>query len=135
MTPVSALCYSPDQTLAADRWRFSEAAPFLRNRPDVIEQYTAHLLNALEPTISRVPPPYYVGTLLGVVNTCLFYLGFGRGFKLFLPYLALGVAGALMGLTAGTQLPDSGPMLGEVNVVATVASTWTILFIARSLRL
>ena len=101
----------------------------------MIEQYTVQFLNALEPTISRVPPPFYVGTLLGIINTCLFYLGFGRGLRLFSPYLALGAAGALVGLTVGRQLPDSGPTLGEVNVVATVAATWTILFIARSLRL
>ncbi len=101
----------------------------------MVEEYTLRLLNTLTPILSKVPPPYYVGTLVGIINTCVFYLRFGRGMKLFLPYLALGAAGALVGLTVGTQLPHSGPMLGEVNVAATSVATWGFLFIARSLRL
>lgn len=101
----------------------------------MIEEYTLRLLNALAPVTTGVPPPFYVGTLLGIINTCLFYLRFGRGLKLFLPYLALGAAAALVGLTVGRQLPDPGPMLGDVNVVATTVATWTFLFVARSLRL
>lgn len=101
----------------------------------MVEEYTVRLLNALEPTVSRVPPPMYVGTLLGIVNTCLFYFRFGRGLRLFPPYLVLGSAAAIIGVTAGMQLPDSGPMLGDVNVAATIASTWLVLFVARSLRL
>lgn len=101
----------------------------------MVEEYTLRLLNTLTPYISRVPPPYYVGTLLGIINTCLFYLRFGRGFKLFIPYLVLGAGAALVGLTVGRALPDSGPMLGEVNLVATTIATWAFLFIARSLRL
>ncbi|MCL4535142.1 MAG: hypothetical protein M1370_08305 [Bacteroidetes bacterium] len=101
----------------------------------MVEEYTLRLLNNLAPVFSRVPPPYYVGTLLGIINTCLFYLRFGKGLKLFLPYLALGAGAALVGLTVGRQLPDSGPMLGEVNVAATTIATWALLFIARSLRL
>ncbi len=101
----------------------------------MIEDQTIRLLNSLSPFISKVPPPYYVGTLVGVINTCLFYLRFGRGLKLFLPYLAIGAAAALVGLTVGKQLPDSGPMLGDVNLVATTVATWTFLFVARSLRL
>jgi hypothetical protein len=101
----------------------------------MIEDYTLRFLNSLTPFISRVPPPYYVGTLLGIINTCIFYLRFGKGVKLFIPYLALGAGAALVGLTVGTQLPDSGPMLGDVNVAATSFATWAFLFIARSLRL
>ena len=102
---------------------------------EMVEEYTVRLLNALEPTVSRVPPPMYVGTLLGIVNTCLFYLRFGRGLRLFLPYLALGSGAAVVGVTAGTQLPESGLMLGDVNVMPTIVSTWLVLFVARSLRL
>ncbi|HEX2924391.1 MAG TPA: hypothetical protein VHS06_11980 [Chloroflexota bacterium] len=101
----------------------------------MIEEYTLRLLNTLTPAISRVPPPYYVGTLLGIINCCVFYLRFGRGLKLFLPYLIIGAAGALVGLTVGRQLPDSGPMLGEVNVIVTSLAAWICLFVARSLRL
>ncbi|MGE5618136.1 MAG: hypothetical protein ACM3US_02635 [Sphingomonadaceae bacterium] len=101
----------------------------------MIEEQTLRFLNTLTPIISKVPPPYYVGALLGIVNTCLFYLRFGRGLKLFLPYLVLGSGAALMGLTVGAHLPGSGPMLGDVNVVATTLATWVILFVARSLRL
>ncbi len=102
---------------------------------EMVEEYTLRLLNSLTPVLSRVPPPYYVGTLVGIINTCLFYLRFGRGLKLFLPYLVLGAGAALVGLTVGKQLPNSGPMLGEVSIVATTFATWAFLFIARSLRL
>ncbi|MHB0868367.1 MAG: hypothetical protein ACYC66_14385 [Chloroflexota bacterium] len=102
---------------------------------EMIEEQTIRFLNTLTPIITKVPPPYYVGTLLGVINTCLFYLRFGRGLRFFLPYLGLGSAAALVGLTIGRQLPDSGPMLGDVNVAATTVATWAFLFIARSLRL
>ncbi len=101
----------------------------------MIEEYTLRLLNTLSPAMSRVPPSYYVGALVGIINCCLFYLRFGRGFKLFIPYLALGAAGAIVGLTVGKQLPDSGPMLGEVNIVVTSLAVWICLFVARSLRL
>ncbi len=101
----------------------------------MIEEYTVRLLNTLMPFISRVPPPFYVGALLGIINTCLFYLRFGRGLKLFFPYLTLGAAAALVGLTVGKQMPASGPMLGDVNVAITTVSTWGFLFVARSLRL
>lgn|GEM_PF-1541291 len=101
----------------------------------MIEDFTLRLLNSLTPAISKVPPPYYVGALLGIINSCLFYLRFGRGFRLFLPYVVLGAAAALVGLTVGRQLPDSGPMIGEVNVVVTSLATWVCLFVARSLRL
>ena len=104
--------------------------------PNVIEEHTVRFLNVLVPGLSGVPPSYYVGALAGIINTCLFYLaGFGRGFKLFVPFLAVGTAGAIVGLTVGRQLPETGPQLGEVSVLATTVSTWTILFVARSLRL
>ncbi len=102
----------------------------------MIEEYTVRFLNAVVPALSEVPPSYYLGALIGIINTCLFYLaGFGRGFKLFVPFLAIGAAAAIVGLTVGRQLPESGPQLGEVSIPATTLSTWTILFVARSLRL
>ena len=100
-----------------------------------MEEYTVRFLNAFSPLLSRVPAPYYIGALLGIINSCLFYLGFGRGFRRFVPYLAVGAAGALLGVTIGRQLPDTGPLIGDVNVIAACASCWAVLFVARSLRL
>ena len=100
-----------------------------------MEEYTVRFLNIVSPHLSRVPPPYYVGALLGIINSCLFYLGFGRGFWRFLPYLIVGAAGALLGVIIGRQIPDTGPMMGDVNVIAACASCWVVLFVARSLRL
>ena len=99
------------------------------------EEYTIRLLNFMAPLLQKLPPAYYVGGLLGVINTCVFYLRFGKGLLLFFPYLVVGTAAAIVGLTVGKQLPTSGPFLGEVNVIITVATTWIALFIARSLRL
>ncbi len=102
---------------------------------NVMEEHTVRFLNAIMPTVSTASPVVYLGTLVGVINTCLFYFLFGRGLKLFLPYLILGAAGSVVGLTVGEQLPESGPMLGELHVVAATIATWAVLFIARSLRL
>ncbi len=100
----------------------------------VAEEYTLRFLNSMEPLLCRIPPAYYVGGLLGIINSCLFYLRFGHGLMLFFPFLVVGCAGAILGLTVGTQLPEMGPSLGDVNLVATVAACWIALFIARSLR-
>lgn len=99
------------------------------------EEYTVRFLTFVGPVLWKLPPAYYVGGLLGIINTCLFYLRFGRGLLLFFPYLVVGAAAAIVGLTVGQQLPATGPFLGEVNVAATVVTTWIALFIARSLRL
>jgi len=101
----------------------------------MVEEYTIRLLDSMAPLLTRVPPAYYVGTLVGVINTCIFYVRFGRGLLLFLPYLLVGTAAAIVGLTVGRQLHDVGPFVGEVNVAATTISTWCCLFVARSLRL
>lgn len=102
---------------------------------NVVEQYTVLLLNALQPTLVGVPPIYYLGALIGIINGCVFYLRFGRGLKRFLPYLGLGAAGAIAGITVGEQMPETGLMLGDVNMAAASFGTWIILFIARSIRL
>jgi hypothetical protein len=101
----------------------------------VIEEYTVRFLKLLEPTLLRVPPAFYVGALLGIVNSTVFYIFLGRGLKLFIPYLVIGAGGAVLGVLVGMQLPDSGFALGEVNLVSTVVACWAILFVARSLRL
>ncbi len=102
----------------------------------MLEEQTARFLDLLRPAISLLPPTAYVGVLLGVINCAVFYLtGLGRGFRLFVPYLILGAAGAVAGAMVGRQLPETGPLLGDVSVVATCVSTWTILLIARSMRL
>ena len=76
----------------------------------------------------------FVGGLLGIANSCVFFLLFGRGFRLFIPFLLLGTAAAIGGVVVAKQLPESGPMLGEVNILIASVATWLILFIARSLR-
>lgn len=101
----------------------------------MVEEYTIRFLTFIEPSINKLPPSYYVGGLLGVINTSLFYLRFGHGLLLFLPYLVVGAAASIVGLTIGKQLPASGPFIGEINVAATVITTWFALFVARSLRL
>ncbi|MGI5837181.1 MAG: hypothetical protein ACOX87_11950 [Chloroflexota bacterium] len=101
----------------------------------VIEEYTIRFLTFIEPSLNRFPPSYYVGGLLGVINTCIFYLRFGRGLLLFFPFLVIGAAASIVGLTIGKQLPASGPFIGEINVATTVITTWFALFVARSLRL
>jgi len=100
----------------------------------VAEEYTIRFLNSMEPLLCRIPPAYYVGGLLGIINSSLFYLRFGRGLMLFFPFLVVGCAGAIAGLTVGTQLPEMGPSLGDVNLASTVVASWIALFIARSLR-
>jgi hypothetical protein len=101
----------------------------------VIEEQTVHLLDALRPIFALITPAVYVATLLGMINSCVFYLFLGRGLRLFLPYLAIGSAAAVLGMTVGRQLPESGPSIGDVSVVAASISAWTILFIARALHL
>lgn len=101
----------------------------------MIEEQTARFLDALHPILAIVPPPVYTAILIGIINSCLFYIGFGRGLARFVPYLILGSAGAILGLTLGKQLPNTGPMIGDVSVAAVCISTWTILFIARGMRL
>jgi hypothetical protein len=77
-----------------------------------------------------------MAVLLGIVNCAAFHLlGLGRGFKLFVPHLILAAAAAVGGAIVGEQLPDAGPLMGDVSVAASSASTWAILLIARSLHL
>ena len=74
-----------------------------------MEEYTVRFLNAVSPHLSRVPPPYYVGALLGIINSCLFYLGFGRSFRLFLPYLAWGRRGRSWVSRSAGKSPTPAP--------------------------
>ena len=102
----------------------------------MIEEQTIRLLDLLRPAISDLSPIFYLAALLGIVNCSVFYLfGFGRGFKLFIPYLVLAAAAAVGGAVVGTQLPETGPLIGDVSIAAASISTWTVLLIARSLRL
>ena len=101
----------------------------------MIDEYTVRFLNAIAPVLSGVSPSLYVGSLLGIINTCVFYLFLGRGLKLFPAFLAVGIAGALVGVAVGGQVSAWGPLLGEVHLVAASLSTWAFLFVARSLRL
>lgn len=101
----------------------------------MIEEYTVQFLDILRPALAAVPPPVYLGVLLGMVNSCVFYLLMGRGFRLFLPYLFLGSAAAGGAALVSGQLPETGPLLGDVSIVAVSILTWTILLIARSMRL
>jgi hypothetical protein len=103
--------------------------------PTFIDEQTLRLLDALQPVIAVVPPPVYFAVLLGIINSCVFYIVFGRGFKLFVPYVVLGSAAAVLGITVGKQLPETGPLMGDASIVAACISTWTILFIARSMHL
>ena len=101
----------------------------------MIQELTAQFLNLLQPLLATVSPPVYLAVLIGLVNSCVFYIGFGRGLARFVPYLVIGSAGAILGLAAGEQLPNTGPLLGEVSVVAVSVCAWSILFIARGMRL
>ena len=102
----------------------------------MIEEQTARFLDLLRPQMVNLPPSVYLAVLLGVINCSAFYLlGIGRGFRLFLPYLILGAAAAVAGALVGEQLPETGPLMGNVSVAAASVSTWTVLLIARSMRL
>ncbi len=101
----------------------------------MIEEYTVRLLDTLRPVISSMAPATYVSVLLGVINACAFYLVISRRFRFFIPCLVLGALAAVGGTTVGSHLPETGPLIGEVSVVAASLSTWTILLIARSIRL
>lgn len=102
----------------------------------MIEEQTIRFLDLLRPFISDLSPVIYLAVLLGIVNCAAFYLvGLGRGFRLFVPYLLLASAAAVGGAIVGEQLPDSGPLIGDVSIVAASASTWVVLLIARSLHL
>ncbi len=101
----------------------------------MVQEQTAHFLNMLQPLLATVPPPFYLAALIGLVNGCVFYIGFGRGLVRFAPYLLLGLVGAMVGLVVGQQLPNTGPLLGDVSIVAVSIGTWSILFIARGMRL
>ena len=101
----------------------------------MIEEQTARFLNTLQPLLVFVSPPIYLATLIGIVNSSVFYIGFGRGLARFVPYLILGSGAAILGLMVGKQLPNAGPQLGDVSVIAVSVCTWSILFIARGLRL
>ncbi len=101
----------------------------------MIEEQTTRFLGAIQPLLVTVPPTTYIATLIGIINTALFYIGFGRGARMFVPYLLIGSIAAVIGVTVGRQLPETGPLIGDASVAAGTVFTWTILFIARSLRL
>jgi LysM repeat protein len=99
------------------------------------ERYTEQFLRWIEPLISGASPFVFVGALVGVVNSCLFYLVLGRSLALFIPFMLIGAAAAVVGVTVSRQLPESGPMIGEVDLVVASVATWLTLLIARSFRL
>jgi hypothetical protein len=55
--------------------------------------------------------------------------------KLFIPFVMIGAAAAVIGVTVSRQLPESGPTIGEVDLVAASVATWVALLIARAFRL
>lgn len=101
---------------------------------EMIEEQTARLLDLARPALAGVSPTVYVAALLGLINSALFYVGLGRGLRLYIPYLVLGAAGAVGGAMVGRQLPETGPMIGDVSIVIASAATWIVLLIARSMR-
>lgn len=100
----------------------------------MIEEQTARILDMARPALIAVPPTVYLAVLLGLINSAVFYLGLGRGPRLFAPYLILGAAGAVAGAMIGKQLPEAGPMIGDVSIIATSVAAWVVLLIARSMR-
>ncbi len=99
----------------------------------MIEEQTARLLDMARPVLIALPPAVFVAVLLGLMNSAVFYVGLGRGLRLFVPYLILGAAGAAGGAMIGRQLPEGGPMIGDVSVVSTSVAAWVVLLIARSM--
>jgi LysM repeat protein len=100
-----------------------------------LERYTERFLRWMGPLLQGSPPFAFVGALVGMVNSSLFYLVLGRSLRLFVPFLFLGTAAAVIGVTVSRQLPQSGTVIGEVDLVAASVATWIILLIARSFRL
>jgi hypothetical protein len=98
---------------------------------------------ALSPTdlvilLTRGMAPWLLFSILaGLAAAAVFYLLLGRGLRSLPTYLLLGAAVAPLCQLASAELPPLPlPLVvGEVQTLVVVVGTWSLLSIARALRL
>lgn len=96
-----------------------------------------HLIDLLLPLIAQSPPWVVLSTLAGLIAAATFYVIAGRGFRSLPIYLLLGLLAAPACQLAGATLPVLPPplMIGEVHLAGVAVGVWSLLTIARLLRL
>lgn len=95
------------------------------------------IVQVLGPVIGVVPPWVLLSLMLGLVSASAFYLVLGIGIRSLPTYLALGLLAGPLAQFAGSSFPLPAPPLsiGEVHLAVVAGGTWSLLAIARLLRL
>jgi hypothetical protein len=94
-------------------------------------------IDLLLPLIRQAPPWLVLAALVGLTSAAAFYVIAGRGFRSLPTYLVLGLAIAPLCQVASSGLPSlpAPLMIGEVHLAFVALGTWSLLTIARLLRL
>ncbi len=89
----------------------------------------------MQPTLIVYIPPWVVlAALIGLLHGALFHLLFGQRLSHLPRQITLGLVAGLFGGLVGIMIPPAMLAIGDTNLIATTASAWTALGIARVFR-
>ena len=94
-------------------------------------------IELLLPLLRQLPPWTVLAALVGLTSAAAFYVVAGRGFRSLPTYLVLGLLVAPLCQVVSAELPllPAPLMIGEVHLAFVAVGTWSLLTIARLLRL
>jgi hypothetical protein len=89
----------------------------------------------VQPTfVVYVPPWVVLAALIGLLHGALFHLLLGQRLGQLPRQITLGLGAGLLGGLVGIMIPPAVLALGDTNLIATTASAWVVLGIARIFR-
>jgi hypothetical protein len=89
----------------------------------------------VQPTLVVYFPPWVVlAALLGLLHGAIFHLLLGQRLSHLPRQLAIGLVGSLTGGLIGIMIPPAMLAIGDTNLIATTATAWAVLGIARVFR-
>jgi hypothetical protein len=89
----------------------------------------------VQPTLIVYIPPWVVlAALVGLLHGALFHLLLGQRLGHLPRQLAIGLVAGLLGGLVGIMIPPAVLAIGDTNVIATTATAWAALGIARVFR-
>ena len=89
----------------------------------------------MQPTLIVYFPPWVVlAALLGLLHGAVFHLLLGQRLAHLPRQMAIGLVSSLAGGLIGIMIPPAVLAVGDANLIATTASAWAALGIARVFR-
>ena len=82
--------------------------------------------------LAPLPPWLVLAALLGIINAAACFMLIGRRLSRLGWYAVLGVFAACLGQVVGVAIQAPQPlMIGDLNVLAASAGTWSVVLAAR----